>query len=187
MSGEEEIHKLISIFVCQKDLDIEHFLKEKAILFEKLGKSRTFIIFDEEIEDIKNFKILAYFTLALQVLKVPENLSGNKIKKLDGFSSTIHKEKITEFPAILIGQVAKNELYKDCISGFEVMQYCLSILLSGQTYLSGRIVILECKKDVPYLIDFYNQFGFIMLEKDYEGEKYIQMLKILNEDEIIEK
>ena len=58
MSNEETAHELISIFVCHKDLDIENFLKEKAILFEKLGKSRTYLIFDEEDDD---FKILAYF------------------------------------------------------------------------------------------------------------------------------
>jgi hypothetical protein len=48
-------------------------------------------------------KILAYFTLALQVLNVPEKLlSGRKTKIFDGFSA-----KITEFPARLIGQLGK--------------------------------------------------------------------------------
>lgn len=186
MSGEDEAQQLISIFVCQKDLDIEHFLKEKAVLFEKLGKSRTFIIYDEEFENIKDFKILAYFTLALQVLKVPGEFSGGKIKNFDGFNAKIHGERITEFPAILIGQVAKNEIYKEIITGFEVMQYCLITLLSGQTYLGGRIVMLECK-NISYLIEFYNRFGFDKIEKDYNEDELLQMVKILQEDEIIEK
>lgn len=115
MSDEEKAQELISIFVCEKDKDIENFLKEKAILFEKLGKSRTYFVFDEEDDD---FKILAYFTLAIQVLKVPKKLlSGRKTKNFDGFSSKIKGEKITEFPAILIGQLGKNDLYSGSISG----------------------------------------------------------------------
>jgi len=80
MSNEEKAQELISVFVCEKDKDIESFLKEKAILFEKLGKSRTYFIFNEDEDE---FNILAYFTLAMQVLKVPEELlSGRKTKVL---------------------------------------------------------------------------------------------------------
>jgi len=184
MSDEQKTQELISIFVCKKDLDIENFLKEKAILFEKMGKSRTYFLYDDE--EVNEFKILAYFTLAIQVLKVPEELlSGRKTKIFDGFSSKIRGIKITEFPAILIGQFGKNELYQDCISGSEVMEYCLLILFEGQLRLGGRIIMLECK-DIPYLISLYESFGFQKLEKEYDEDELLQMIKILDEDEIIE-
>lgn len=184
MSDEDKAQELISIFSCERDFDIESFLKERAILFEKLGKSRTFFIFDE---DDDKFKILAYFTLALQILKVPEELlSGRKTKIFDGFNAKIKGEKITEFPAILIGQFGKNDLFKDCITGFEAMQYCLGILLDGQARLGGRIIILECK-NIPYLINFYGEFGFTKIQKEYEEGELLQMVKILQEDEVIEK
>ena len=48
MSNEERAQELISIFNCENDKDIESFIKERAILFEKLGKSRTYLIFDED-------------------------------------------------------------------------------------------------------------------------------------------
>lgn len=184
MSDENKTQELISIFACEKDSDIENFLKEKAILFEKLGKSRTFFVFDEEDDE---FKILAYYTLALQVLKVPEELlSGRKTKVFDGFSAKIKGEKITEFPSILIGQFGKNDLFKNKVTGFEAMQYCLGTLLDGQARLGGRIVMLECK-NIPYLIDFYGQFGFSKIDKHYEEDELLQMVKILQEDEVIEK
>ena len=182
MSSESKAQELISIFECSKDTDIENFLKYKAIAFEKLGKSRTFLIFDEDEEE---FKVLAYFTLALQVLKIPETFSNRKVKEFDGFSAKIKGNRITEFPVILIGQVGKNDLYKEKIASYDVMQYCLSTLLDGQMRLGGRIILLECK-DVPYLIEFYNQFGFIKLEKDYQKDELIQLIKILQEDELIE-
>jgi len=161
-------------------------LKEKSILFEKLGRSRTFFIFNDENEE-GDFKIIAYFTLGLQVLKVPEELfSGRKTKHFDGFSSKRRGSKITEFPTILIGQLGKNDIYKESITGVEVMQYCLATLLEGQARLGGRIVMLECR-DVPHLIELYKDFGFQKLEKDYEEDELIQMIKILQENEIIEK
>jgi len=162
---------------------VEKFLKERAIAFERMGKSRTFLIFDEDEEE---FKVLGYFSLALQVLKIPESFSNRKIKELDGFNAKIYGGRILEFPAILIGQLAKNDLYKDRLSGFKLMQYCLSTLLDGQMRLGGRIVMLECK-DIPYLISFYEQFGFIKLERDYQGGDLIQLIKILREDEMIER
>lgn len=183
MSNEEKAQELISIFNCEKDKDIESFIKERAILFEKLGKSRTYIIFDEDEEE---FRVLAYFTLAMQVLKIPEDLLSNrKTKLLDGFSSKIRGEKITEFPTILIGQVGKNDLFKESISGNDIMQYCLSTVFKGQAILAGRIIMLECK-DIPYIINLYEKFGFQKLEKDYNEDDYIQMIKVLEEDEIIE-
>ncbi|MCR6546604.1 hypothetical protein [Dehalobacterium formicoaceticum] len=158
-------------------------MKDRAIQFEKLGRSRTFFIYNEDEDE---FQILAYFTLAIQVLKIPEDkLSGRKAKLLDGFSSKIKGDKITEFPSILIGQLGKNEMYQDKISGEEALEYCLATILEGQVRLGGRIIMLECK-NIPYLIDLYEKFGFKVLEKDYEKDELLQMIKILNEDEIIE-
>ena len=183
MSDEAKAQELISIFVCEKDADIESFIKSRAMQFEKLGKSRTFLIYDEDSED---FQILAYFTLSIQVLKIPEGMiSGNKVKKLDGLSANLRGNRITEFPAILIGQIGKNETYSDKITGAEVLEYCLAMILEGQVRLGGRIVLLECK-EVPYLIELYEAFGFHVLEKDYEDGELLQMIKILEEDDIIE-
>ncbi len=183
MSSEEKAKKLISVFLCRKDTDIENFLKERAIKFEKLGKSRTFFIFDEDEE---NFKILAYFTLSMQVLIIQkEMISGNKAKKLDGLTSNRGGSRITEFSTILIGQLAKNEMHSSLINGYEVMEYCLAKMLEGQSILSGRIIMLECK-NVPNLVKIYEEFGFSVLENDYKENELLQMIKILNEDEIIE-
>lgn len=178
--------KLISIFVCNKDEDIESFLKRRAISFEKLGKSRTFIIYDEDSleKDISDIKILGYFTLALQVLKIPENLSNRKIKKLDGFSAKINGEVLTELPVILIGQLGKNELIENNISGDKLMKICISTVLDGQYKLGGRIIMLECK-NIKYLKDFYNKFGFTEIKSEDSNDQLLQYIRILSEDDLI--
>ena len=57
MRGEQEVQQLISIFICSKDRDIEGYLRKDAILFEKLGKSRTFFVYDEDAE---SFEIVSF-------------------------------------------------------------------------------------------------------------------------------
>lgn len=120
------------------------------------------------------------------MLKIPEEFSNNSIKKLDGFNAKIRGEKITELPAILIGQLGKNELYVDKLSGDTVMQYCLSTLFEWQIRLGGRIVMLECN-NVSALITFYNRYGFRVIEKEYKPKERLQLIKVIQEDEIIEK
>ncbi|AEX85567.1 hypothetical protein Marpi_1157 [Marinitoga piezophila KA3] len=182
--GQENAQKLISNFFCRKDSDIERFLKEKAIKFEKLGKSRTFFIYNEDAIKNNKFEILAYFTLAIQVLKIPDEFSGNKIKKLDGFSSKINGKRITEIPAILIGQLGKNDLYSSKITGDEIMQFCFSKILEGQERLGGRIIMLECK-NIEYLKNFYRKYGFDLIDKDYDNDELLQFIKILTEEDLI--
>ena len=87
---------------------------------------------------------------------------------------------------ILIGQFAKNEAGVLPIAGADLMQYCLNMVFDGQMHLGGRIIMLECK-DVPSLKKFYEQFGFKKLEKDYAEDELIQMVKVLQADEIIER
>ena len=149
--------------------------------FEKIGKSRTFFIFDEESD---TFKILAQFTIAIQVLRLPKTLlSGRKIKILDGFGSKINGELISEFPVILIGQFSKNDSYSKEINGEEIMQYCFATILEGQSKLGGRIVMLECKNH-PYLLEFYKKYGFQVIDKNYEKNELFQLIRIFNEEEI---
>ena len=129
--------------------------------------------------------MLAYFTLALQVLRIPQDLlSSRETLKLDGFSSKMKGQKITQFPVILIGQIGKNDLYRRDITGYEMMQYCLSTLLDGQERLGGRIILLECKNN-PFLIDFYSRYGFKVIDRDYQADELIQMIKILQDQELI--
>lgn len=65
------------------------------------------------------------------------------------------------------------------------MDFCLATLLQGQGRIGGRIILLECK-DIPYLITFYEKFGFSKIDKDYEEGALLQFVKVLSEDDIIQ-
>jgi len=65
LASEEVVSGVFSTFGCKQDSDIELFLKEKAILFDKKGKSKTHLLIDEDELMRGNIKIAAYFSLAI--------------------------------------------------------------------------------------------------------------------------
>lgn len=171
-------------FSCEKDNDIENYLKNKAIDFEVRGVNRNYIIYNSK--DIKPH-IYGYFTLAIHNLIIPETagLSKNMRKKLQGFS---HSDKddnyYKEFPSILIGQFGKNDKFKNRITGDELMNFCLFKVFEGQAILGSTSVILECK-NIGYLRSFYEKFGFKYINDDYLENELIKFVKILDKNEII--
>ena len=163
------------------DNDLETFLKEKAVLFEKLGKSRTFFVFSTENN---KFDLLGYFTIALSILRIPEEFSKRKIKQLDGFSSKINNQKLKEIPGILIGQLGKNTGSFMTVKGDDLIAHCLAAVYQGQQYIGGRIIILECKNN-NYLKNFYKKHGFNLLDKKYKGDELLVFSKIIDEKDLL--
>jgi len=130
---------------------------------------------DEEQFANGKFVILAYFTIALKVLKISElGLSNRAIKELDGFSAKMDGEVIYDFPVYLIGQVAKNDTYKNVINGEAIIDRAISVISFAQEMVGGRVVLVECE-NVPYLLDFYKKLGFKIIKED--ADKYVQLIK----------
>ncbi len=46
--GEEELRQILSEFFCDKNLDVERFLKEQAIEFTKKNQSVTYLVFSND-------------------------------------------------------------------------------------------------------------------------------------------
>ena len=95
--------------------DIEVFLQEKAIKFEKSSISSTYIVFS------KNNEILGYFTIANRSLVIPkenfEVLSKTQQKKL-GNSAAILRNGDLMTSSFLLGQLGKN--YSDGVKNLKL-------------------------------------------------------------------
>ena len=50
IAGEDSdlIQKILSSFICKQDEDIENFLHNRALEFEKLSKARTYLVYDSD-------------------------------------------------------------------------------------------------------------------------------------------
>ena len=170
---EEKVKNLLNSFSCSKNSDVENFLKNSAILFEKLNKSRTYLIFKKETTDI-----LAYFTLTMSILKIVDNISKKILKRLDGIS----KEK-KEFPVYLIGQLGKNDKFWNEINGKEILQEAIDTICNTNELVGGRVILIETLNN-KNLIKFYEDNGFKILQKRIDKKldkntKYIQMHMII--------
>lgn len=121
--------------------------------------------------------IVGYFALALHVLKIPSNISVRQIKALDGFSGKIHGERISALPVFLIGQLAKNDLYAKELSGKELLDYALEIILRAKSMVAGRLVLIDAH-DSEGLLDFYRKNGFDKISKD-EKTELVQLVRVI--------
>ena len=156
----------ISRFSC-RDTDVETFIKDKAIDFERRNKSRTYLIIDDS-----NNTLLGYFTLSLKALQFGANVSKNTIKSIDGFSKDIRAVGIT-----LIGQFGKDsELAKD-IDGGTLFNICIETVYKAHKIVGGRFVMLECR-DIENVVSFYKRHGFEPLQYD-ATDNYMQMIRRL--------
>ena len=72
---DTSLNSILSSFSCDKDKDIEFFLRNKAVDFEKVSKSRTYLFCDYQEFSENPIVVLGYFTLSLKVLILPEELS----------------------------------------------------------------------------------------------------------------
>ncbi|MBO0562597.1 acetyltransferase [Clostridium botulinum] len=175
-----QINNLLSDFDCKNNKDVSRFLKEKSIRFEQADKSRTYLIVPEENPLNSNgaFNILGYFTLAEKKITLPKNISKSKIQKYDGMD-----KKASEVNCYLIGQLGKNDKYKNDIVGKEILDYAINIIKKCREFIGGRLVLVECEKKKK-LINFYNDNKFEYLTKD-ENTDLLQFVLPLNNTEFI--
>lgn len=158
--GMDATKYLLSTFQCALDIDIQNFLKEKAILYEQQNISRTYLLIDE-----CHAYLLAYYTIAIKEFQFNENLSRAKRKKYLGTSYEANKQ----FPALLIGQIGKNSTVPKeyQIAGKDIFLSIMDTISSIRELAGGRLIYVEAKAH-PYLHTFYTSYNF-MLYHDEQG------------------
>ncbi len=183
-AGDVDLLKhILSSFSCARDKDIQNFLHNRAIDFEKLFKSRTYLVVDDKQFENSDFKlkdlvIYGYISLAVKVFTVPETTSNRQRQQLDGFSAKEHGKQISNFPCYLIGQLARNSnVPKDTISGAELLKIANTIIGEAVKLVGGRNILVECRNNEK-LIQFYLDNGFYKVSQvPDESQSMVQMIR----------
>lgn len=181
LEEDKELQPLLSSFSCKQDVDIEHFLQNRAVEFERLSKARTYLIFNEDellTKDILSQTIYGYISLALKILSVPADFSNRMRKEIDGFSAKIHGDVIRGFPCYLIGQLARNsKVSSDTIKGEETLKFADSVISGAVNAVGGRYMMIECR-DNKSLIAFYDDNGFVEISRiPDDSQPMVQMIR----------
>ncbi|MCD1025843.1 GNAT family N-acetyltransferase [Enterococcus sp. SMC-9] len=150
--------------------DVEFFLHEKAISFEKMALSTTYLLFSPC--NGKNI-LVGYFSLANKPLTMSKknynNLNNRQQRALcqNGSKTESGGYRVNSY---LIGQVGKN--YSEhasrirAINGTQILTLAYDMVLKAKELINARYVWIECE-NTPKLRNFYSDFGFEVIE-NYE-------------------
>ena len=158
-----QIKKLLKTFVCTKNTDVQDFLHNKAIIFERNLRACTYLYVSNADKSV-----VAYITLGIKSL-LTNDLSDEAIVFLDGYTN-----EILSIPCYLIAQLGKSDTCKEKIGSF-LLDDALSIIDKSQDSLKGRFVLIDSVND-ERVINFYKANSFIALEND-KSLKSIKMIK----------
>lgn len=180
----------ISSFSCPNNYDVEYFIKNTAVEFEKQGLSVTYLVYAEYKKDIV---LAGYFSLANKHFVAKSSGLSNSLKKrINKFGTYNSNLKSYIIPAPLIAQLSKNFFngHNVLISGDELLKIAVDKVKEAQQILGGKFVYLECENSAN-LIHFYESNGFVSFGKreldpdetgKIKGKHLIQMLRYLHWD-----
>jgi hypothetical protein len=158
------VKKLLETFSCTRNIDLQDFLYNKAVTFEKNLRSRTYLYIDNTTQEV-----VAYFTITISTLHT-DSISPEVIKLLDGY-----KDDVASIPCFLIGQLGKSDKFEPRKIGEYILDDAIEIIDRSQQSLGGRFILLDAINK-EQVIKFYEANAFFPIEKDPDSES-IKMIK----------
>lgn len=180
--GESRLLQVLSGFSCQKNPDVERFLKKSSIEFTKKNQSVTYLVFD-----VSSMELVGYFTIALKPLTVRgETVSNTVKKKLMRVSELDEQSQTYTMSAYLIAQLGKN--FKNGaekkITGEELLELAWDIVEKMQYMGGGMVTFLEAENS-ERLLSFYQANRFQTFDTrqtatdSEEPHELVQLLRLL--------
>ena len=171
---QKSIEESLKKFSCQLETDLEDFLSNKAILYEKSNFGKTFLIIDEEkLKKQHVFTVMAYFTIAQKSLDISK-ISGKKKRAILG--AYPGREKLNSISTYLIGQLGRCDTYtKDMIDGQTILNECYYAISLAARIVGGNLVVLECRECM--YDKFYERKGFLKLDTELNEKSLFTLYK----------
>ena len=156
--GEDTTETVLSDFICNTNLEVQDYLHNKAIKHEKRGISKTVLI-----TDTKTGAIVGYYSITTKSFILSEKINSNAKKRLFGTSQT----NGNIIPAILIGQLGKNENVISDFTGKDLMSFIFRYIKKMSELTPSVIVYVE-HDGRESLIKYYEQAGFKPFKREKE-------------------
>jgi hypothetical protein len=181
--GEEELQQLLSEFSCEKNPDVERFLKQQSIEFTKKHQSVTYLVFSNE-----DASLVGYFTLAIKPISIDASGFSNTIKRKIARVSELDETNGTyTLSAYLVAQLGKNFTDKanDKVTGEQLLQAAVDTIKELQYMAGGMVIFLEAENEEK-LMEFYEvKNGFKRFDTKEvktgtaDAHTLIQLLKVM--------
>lgn len=152
---EDEVSGFLGTFSCARNLDVQKFLRSRAIGYEKCNKARTYLFINDQEE------LQGYFSIALTCVSLESlgKLKKTVRKRLNGLFDP--NEPVACY---LIGQLGRNDTTgKEDLPGPYMLEKAMGIIKATQYKIAGRFVLVECEDK---LLDFYKNNDFKYLHSE---------------------
>ena len=170
--GDVTVKKLLTGFSCI-NLEVETFLNEKAIFFEKASLASTYLVLD-----FKKLYIHGFFSIANRQLLLKEHFiracSKNKLKQFKKHSKKLDTGDwyVNSF---LLGQIGKNSQGDNELNDIELLALACNKLIEAASIIATKYIWLECK-DHEKLLQFYEKYGFTKIDVFESKDEFVTML-----------
>lgn len=147
-----DVEEILSGFSCSIDGDVQIFLNDKAIDYEKRHLSRTYLLFNEEK------RLFAYFSIAVSSIEAKNLVCSNTLKK----KLNINKDGIIQ--SYLIGQVGRDSNSKKGL-GNNALEEATDLIKQINSVIGCRVVRVDCKDEIK-LVKYYEKRGFRIIGRN---------------------
>lgn len=159
----------IKPFDCEDD-DLNDFLFNKALLYQKELLATTFIIEDKE-------RTLGYYSVLNDSLQLKEEDFPSKSKYKKFLSHLSHlipypKRHLKSVPAVKIGRLAIDKTYKGKGLGRIFIRNISDDCIELNKKIACRLITVDAYREA---LPFYQRFGFEFLTEKDEQEDIRQM------------
>lgn len=174
--SKEELQTKFNAFSCQKNKEIELFIKNNSISFSLKHQSVSYIIFDTTVN-----RVVAYFALSIKPIRFNINsLSNTALKRLERISEVDLLDNSITPSAYLIAQLGKSDDAQIDIN--DIFYFLDNNIIDIQNACGGVVEFLESENN-DKLIALYQNRGFkifnIRKSKSGEERKLVQMYRLI--------
>ena len=155
-------------FSCSRDRSIENFFKTEFENYNNqlLGKSYGFVKTNPSLE------LVAAFTVAnsmLPVVSFPKNVKNRINRKIPNY------KRNSQYPAVLVGQLAVFDAFSGKQIGNEVLSFIKSWFIDPLDKTGCRYIVVDAVNNEK-VINFYRKNGFEFIFDKIEDE--IEYMKL---------
>jgi len=154
---------MLSKFSCKRDIDVESFLKDKAIVQEKKNISRTYLIFSTD----SKFELMAYFSLAISSMDVSDLQCSKSMEQ----KMNINKGSAQCY---LLGQLGKCDNAPKGLGKF-AMDQAMDRIVAANLNVGCRLFRIDCR---DALKKYYEGNGFTFARRNKDSD-LMQMVRII--------
>lgn len=176
---EKKLKESLKKFSCQREIDLENFLNDKAIPYDKTNFGKTYLCIDKAALDRGEFIVLAYFTIAQKAVDISVLSKKKKRKVLGDYPG---RDGLNSVPAYLIGQLGRSDnCDKNQLDGQQILNECYHAISLAARIVGGNLIILECREHMYE--KFYKEQGYIKLYNELNEENLYTLYKKISFDE----